>query len=244
MAAALSTISDNIHFAQTDLVNWALVTGDDGVILIDAGFPGQRSEVLGSLRTLGYEAGDVQAILLTHAHVDHFGTAIWFAKSLGTPVYCHGSEVGHAKREYLEQVSPLDLLSHAWNPRYLTWSTTILTKGALVREGIPTTRAFTEDIAVTLPGNPQLIPSPGHTGGHCSYVIGDVLVAGDAVATAHPVSTRRGPQLLPRIFNHDQDNCERSVAALGLLDTQVLLPGHGPAWLGPIREAAEQAIKR
>lgn len=241
MAAALSTITDNVHLARTDLVNWTLVTDPDGVILIDAGFPGQRDEVLGSLRQLGFEAADVRAILLTHAHVDHFGSAIWFAKTLGTPVYCHSAEVGHAKREYLEQVSPLDLLTHAWNPRYLAWSLTIVGKGALVRDGIPTAQPLTEDIAATLPGSPRLIPSPGHTGGHCSYVFGDVLVAGDAVITGHPVTGRRGPQLLPQMFNHDQDRCVRSLAALGLLDTQVLLPGHGPAWRGPIREATEQA---
>jgi glyoxylase-like metal-dependent hydrolase (beta-lactamase superfamily II) len=241
MAAALSAITDTVHLARTDLVNWTLVTDETGVILIDAGFPGQRDEVLDSLRQLGFEAADVRAILLTHAHVDHLGSAIWFAKTLGTPVYCHATEVGHAKREYLEQVSPLDLVTHAWNPRYLTWSLTIAGKGALVREGIPTAAALTEDIAATLPGNPRLIPSPGHTGGHCSYVFGDVLVAGDAVITGHPITGRRGPQLLPRMFNHDQDGCVRSLAALGLLDTQVLLPGHGPVWRGPIREAAEQA---
>lgn len=241
MAAALSAITDTVHLARTDLVNWTLVTDETGVILIDAGFPGQRDDVLDSLHQLGFEATDVRAILLTHAHVDHLGSAIWFAKTLGTPVYCHAAEVGHTKREYLEQVSPLDLLTHAWNARYLTWSLTIAGKGALVRDGIPTAAALTEDIAATLPGSPRLIPSPGHTGGHCSYVFGDVLVAGDAVITGHPITGRRGPQLLPRMFNHDQDSCVRSLAALALLDTQVLLPGHGPVWRGPIREAAEQA---
>ena len=105
-------------------------------------------------------------------------------------------------------------------------------------------QALTEDVAATLPGSPQLIPSPGHTGGHCSYVFGDVLVAGDAVITGHPVITKGGPQLLPQMFNHDQEACERSLSALGLLDTQVLLPGHGPAWRGPVREAAELALQR
>ena len=107
-----------------------------------------------------------------------------------------------------------------------------------------TAQALTEDVAATLPGSPQLIPSPGHTGGHCSYVFGDVLVAGDAVITGHPVITKGGPQLLPQMFNHDQEACERSLSALGLLDTQVLLPGHGPAWRGPVREAAELALQR
>ncbi len=77
--------------------------------------------------------------------------------------------------------------------------------------------------------------------GTARYLVDGVLVAGDALVTGHPLSTRRGPQLLPSIFNHDQGGCVRSLAALGLLDTDVLLPGHGPVWRGPIREAAELA---
>ena len=33
----------------------------------------------------------------------------------------------------------------------------------------------------------------------------------------------------------------RSLAALAMLDTDVLVPGHGPVWRGPIREASEKA---
>lgn len=110
MAPVLTAVTDNVHFAQTDLVNWTLVTGGSGaqagVVLIDAGFPGSRGDVLESLGRLGFGAADVRAILLTHAHIDHFGSAIWFAAEHGTPVYCHADEVGHAKREYLEQASP------------------------------------------------------------------------------------------------------------------------------------------
>ena len=88
-------------------MNWTLVADDTGLLIIDAGFPGQRDDVLASIRTLGFDIDDVHAFLLTHAHVDHFGTAIWFAKTHGTPVFCHADEVGHAHREYLEQVSLL-----------------------------------------------------------------------------------------------------------------------------------------
>ncbi len=239
----LTQITDTVHFARTELVNWTLVTDGTGVVLIDAGFPGQRDEVLGSIRELGFGVDDIHAILLTHAHVDHFGTAIWFAKTHGTPVFCHASEVGHAHREYLEQVSTLDLAAKAWRPRYVTWSYAIARKGALTREAIPTARALTEDVAAALPGTPMPIPSPGHTGGHCSFVVDGVLVSGDALVTGHPVSLRQGPQLLPDLFNHDQAGCVRSLAALALLDTDILLPGHGPVWRGPIREAAEQAAR-
>jgi glyoxylase-like metal-dependent hydrolase (beta-lactamase superfamily II) len=241
MAPALTAITDRVHFAYTDLVNWTLVTDDDGVMLIDAGFPGSRDDVLASLRQLGFGVDDLHAILLTHAHIDHFGSAIWFAKTHGTPVYSHAAEVGHSKREYLEQASPADIAKHIWQPRYLTWSVAITRKGAMTRDGIPSTQALTEDVAARLPGKPMAIPTPGHTGGHCSFVVDGVLVAGDALVTGHPLSRRSGPQLLPDLFNHDQDGCVRSLAALGMLDTDVLLPGHGPLWRGSVREATEKA---
>ena len=234
-------ITDKVHFARTDLVNWTLVADDSGVMLIDAGFPGSRDNVLTSLRQLGFGPDDVRAILLTHAHVDHFGSAIWFAKAHSTPVYCHADEVGHSKREYLQQASPVDLLAHAWQPRWIRWSLDIARKGALVRAGIPTTQALTEDVAETLPGRPLAVPTPGHTGGHCSYVVDGVLVSGDALVTGHPLAPAAGPQLLPGVFNHDEQGCVRSLAALAMLETDTLVPGHGDLWIGPIREAVRQA---
>ncbi|AWT51835.1 MBL fold metallo-hydrolase [Mycolicibacterium smegmatis] len=239
MAVALNKITDRVHFARTDLVNWTLVTGDDGVLLIDAGFPGQREDVLDSVRQLGFGPDDIKAVLLTHAHVDHFGTAIWLAKTYGTPVYCHADEVGHARREYLEQATPAGVARQVWQPRWLKWALAISRQGAFDHSGIPSTQAFTPEIG--LPGKPTAIPTPGHTGGHCSYLVDGVLVAGDALVTGHPTSSRRGPQLLHQVFNHDQQACLRSLGALGLLDTEVLLPGHGDVWRGSIREMADQA---
>ncbi|MGE2715518.1 MBL fold metallo-hydrolase [Mycolicibacterium litorale] len=241
MAAALTAVTERVHLAQTDLVNWTLVAGDDGVLLIDAGFPGQRDDVVESLRRLGFGIADVRAILLTHAHVDHFGSAVWFAAEHGVPVYTHPDEVGHARREYLEQVAPVEVIKHAWQPRWLKWSLTISRKGGLTRDGIPTAQALTDEVAATLPGTPKAVPTPGHTGGHCSYVVDGVLVSGDALVTGHPLLTGTRPQLLPTVFNHDQAGCVRSLAALEALDTDVLLPGHGPLWRGPVREAAQAA---
>ncbi|GAC1395255.1 MAG: MBL fold metallo-hydrolase [Mycobacterium sp.] len=241
MGPALNAITDSVHFVQTDLVNWTLVTDGDSVMLIDAGYPGSRADVLASLSQLGFGIDELRAILLTHAHIDHFGTAIWLAKTHNTPVYCHAAEVGHSRREYLEQASPLDVAMHAWQPRWLKWSMTISRMGAFTREGIPAAQALTEDVAASLPGSPKAVPTHGHTGGHCSFLVDGVLVAGDALVTGHPVSKRSGPQLLPDLFNHDQQGCVRSLAALGLLDTEVLLPGHGPVWRGTIRDAVAQA---
>jgi glyoxylase-like metal-dependent hydrolase (beta-lactamase superfamily II) len=159
-------------------------------------------------------------------------------------VFCHADEVGHARREYLEQVAPADVARHIWQPRWLSWTVAITRRGGMVRDGIPTAQALTDDVAAELPGSPRAVPTPGHTGGHCSFVVDGVLVSGDALVTGHPLLRSDRPQLLPEMFNHDQDGCVRSLAALGLLETEVLLPGHGPLWRGPIHDLVEQARPR
>lgn len=242
MVPVLTAVSERVQLVQTPLVNWTLVTDDSGVMLIDAGFPGCRDEVLGSLDRLGFGPADLRAILLTHAHIDHLGTAIWFAATHGTPVYCHAGEVSHARREYLQQVSPVALATKAWQPRWLKWSWEVARNGGLVRAGIPTTQALTDEIAATLPGQPVALPTPGHTSGHCSYIVDGVLIAGDALITGHPLARHRGPQLLPSMFNHSDADCVRSLNTIAAAGTEALIPGHGDLWIGPISDAVRQAL--
>jgi glyoxylase-like metal-dependent hydrolase (beta-lactamase superfamily II) len=120
----------------------------------------------------------------------------------------------------------------------------VVRSGGLIRDGIPSTRPLTAEVAAGLPGHPMAVATPGHTSGHCSYVVDGVLASGDALITGHPLLRHRGPQLLPAVFSHSQTNCLRSLGALALLNTEVLLPGHGDVWRGPIREATEVASNR
>ncbi|GAB3022777.1 MBL fold metallo-hydrolase [Mycobacterium bourgelatii] len=239
----LVQVTDRVHLAHGEAVNWTLVTDDKGVMLIDAGYPGDRDDVLATLRTLGYGPADVRAILLTHAHIDHLGTAIWFAREHRTPVYCHSREVGHVKRDYLEQVKIIDLALRLWRPRWAKWSVHVVRNGGLVRDGIPSALPLTDEVAAGLPGHPRAVFSPGHTNGHCSYLVDGVLVSGDALITGHPLLRHSGPQLLPEIFSYSQDDCIRSLSALAEVETEVLAPGHGALWRGPIREATDAALK-
>src|SRR6185437_5351741 len=78
-APTLFQVTDSVHFVRGSAVNWVLVSDATGVMMIDAGYPGDRQDVLDSLRKLGYDPSDVRAILLTHSHIDHLGSAIWFA---------------------------------------------------------------------------------------------------------------------------------------------------------------------
>jgi glyoxylase-like metal-dependent hydrolase (beta-lactamase superfamily II) len=71
-----------------------------------------------------------------------------------------------------------------------------------------------------------------------------VVVSGDALVSAHPTSRVRGPQLLPDMFHHERARAVASLDVLAALEGDLLLPGHGPAHRGPLREAALQARDR
>jgi glyoxylase-like metal-dependent hydrolase (beta-lactamase superfamily II) len=240
----ITAVTDKVHLVQGRAVNWLIVADDAGVMLIDAGYPGDRGHVMASLAALGHRPDELRAVLLTHAHVDHLGSAIWLAKTHGTQVYCHADEVGHARREYEHHASARDVAANLWRPSVAIWSARMVRLGGLSREGIPTARPLTAEITARLPGRPQVIPTPGHTMGHCSYLVDGVLASGDALVTGHAVLPEKGPQLLPELASHNQEGCLRSLAMLASLDTEALAPGHGDLWRGPIRDAAEAAAAR
>lgn len=60
-------------------------------VLVDAGMPGSDGAILARLRALGVE--DVEAILLTHRHVDHAGGAARLREALGARVVAGAGDV-------------------------------------------------------------------------------------------------------------------------------------------------------
>jgi glyoxylase-like metal-dependent hydrolase (beta-lactamase superfamily II) len=50
-------------------------SGRNAVALVDTGCPGDREKVLASLTAVGSSPEAVAAVLITHAHNDHLGSA-------------------------------------------------------------------------------------------------------------------------------------------------------------------------
>jgi glyoxylase-like metal-dependent hydrolase (beta-lactamase superfamily II) len=111
-------------------------------------------------------------------------------------------------------------------------------------ERVTDVRPFPADRPLDLPGGLVPVATPGHTSGHCAFHLPDrgVLLAGDALMTAHATSAQTGPQLLPPMFNHDEAAALASLEALRNLDADVVVPGHGPAYRGTPASAVEQAV--
>ncbi len=93
----MQEVADNVFCVEGTAVNWVLLRDGAELTLIDAGWSGDTGQVEDSIRALGRHPMDVQAILLTHAHLDHMGAINHFHRRYDTPVFMSSAEVTHAR---------------------------------------------------------------------------------------------------------------------------------------------------
>ena len=229
--------------AGTD-VNWVLLREGIDVTLIDSGYPGDRERVLDSIREIGRRPEDVRAVLLTHAHVDHMGAANHLHDTYGTPIYTDAIEAKHARREFLEQASPLDVAANLWRPGVVPWLSRVIRVGVTKKVSIPSAQPFPTEGALDLPGRPVPVPTRGHTSGHTTYLIpaAGAIATGDELVTGHAVTRHTGPHVLPAFFCHG-DSAEALDAFDGVA-ADVILPGHGKVLRQPLADAVRAARER
>lgn len=208
----------NVYFVQSG-ETW---------VLVDTAFRGRAELIKSAAETLFGVGTRPQAIVLTHAHPDHAGSASELARMWDVIVYVHRGEL------------PL--------PR----SGRII--GALARVEFPAGQDGLSPIDpnVGVPGLPdwQVIPAPGHTRGHLAlFREGDrTLIPGDAVLTVNLNSlgdalsqrhTLGGP---PRFATWNWRAATESVSELARLEPSVLAPGHGRPMAGPMLAPALRAL--
>jgi metallo-beta-lactamase class B len=66
-------IAGNLYYVGSTGVTSFLLTGPEGHILIDGGYPETAPLIEGSIAKLGFNIRDVKVLLNTHAHSDHAG---------------------------------------------------------------------------------------------------------------------------------------------------------------------------
>ncbi|RDI51655.1 MBL fold metallo-hydrolase [Nocardia mexicana] len=228
----IEQVSDSVHVVAGTNVNWALVSDGSGVTLIDAGYPADTGDVLGSVRQIGHRLTDIAAVLITHAHLDHIGAIPALVERVGMPVYAGAEEVRHAKREYLQQITLAGMVRQLTTRRGRRWvAHTLRAIHGHVGMAIPSATTGDATTLAALPGGLVAIPTPGHTSGHTAYLLPSeaVLFSGDALVTGHPLLRDTGPQLLPTVFNHDETRTRDSAVRLCGQPARTLVPGHGPS---------------
>jgi glyoxylase-like metal-dependent hydrolase (beta-lactamase superfamily II) len=242
--------SDDASFGQTEAgvevtqgvarlalgtVNAYLVGGAAAPwVLVDAGTPGNAEKIRAEAQQLFGQGARPEAIVLTHGHADHSGSAAELSDLWDVPVYAHRLEL-----PFLTGLSaypppdptvggPFALLS-----RFMPRKTIDL--------GEERAHELPADGVVPGPPGWRWIHTPGHTPGHvCLFRPEDrVLLAGDALATVDADSfsgmlSRRKKITRPATpVTPDWSAAERSVREMASLRPRILAPGHGEPMEGP-----------
>ncbi|MBW4096361.1 MAG: MBL fold metallo-hydrolase [Acidobacteria bacterium] len=223
--------------------NWIILRDGDAFTLVDTGYPADRNLVLASIAHLHLDPANCAAILLSHGHVDHTGSAHFFHTTYGTPVYASPAELAHVRGQEKHQVTVGQSLARAWRPRVAAWMVHAIRAGALGADVVSEARAWTQDILNELPGSPQAIVNGAHTPGHTVFSLDDgkVLLTGDSIITGHPLSARTGPQLLHPMFHYRQKEIVPSLDSFKDVPATILIPGHGPLIHLSVTDAIAQA---
>lgn len=171
-------------------------TDDENCVLIDGGLdPLAIDAVVQEL------ALTPTAVFCTHGHFDHIGSAAYFQKKFGCPVYLHGADRKLLKASNFLLMA-FKLASRIEQPSEIT----VMESGQSV------------DVAghaLTFHG------TPGHTPGSCIIELGSALFTGDTIYT-RGVGLSHLPGEQPEIL-------KQSILALWpkLTADRIVYPGHG-----------------
>jgi len=209
-----------IHCIRMGLfTNCFVVRGDQGTILVDAGFPNRQSHFCRALHRLGIQPGEIQLIVATHGHADHVGSLQAIKKQTTATVAIHQAD-SYLVRQGIVVVPPavtawggfLSLLFRAFSflGRFDPVEPEVIIEGELSLEEFG------------IRGN--IIPTPGHTPGSVSVVLenGEAFV-GDLAVNAFPMGMGLG---IPAVAESVRDiylSWEKLLSA----GATMIYPAHG-----------------
>lgn len=80
-------IAGNLYYVGANDVTSFLITGPEGHVLIDGGYPGTAPMIMKSIAQLGFKITDVKVLLNSHAHYDHAGGLAELQRASGAQLW-------------------------------------------------------------------------------------------------------------------------------------------------------------
>jgi glyoxylase-like metal-dependent hydrolase (beta-lactamase superfamily II) len=235
-----------IHRAGTEIVNWYLLEEGGRVTIVDCGCPAYRRQLEAALREIGRRIEDVEAIVLTHAHIDHVGFSQVLQDERGTPVYAHQQELPQATtgKPPKTEGSFITAMLRYGTARRVVFH--IVRNGGARPPKVARVTTFADGDQLDVPGHPRVVYTPGHSPGHCALHVPSEGAAftGDAMCGWNTVTGEPGPILPPREFSNSMAQARDSLERIAALEAQTLYYGHGDPWTGGAAAAVAEARAR
>ncbi len=178
-------ITTGVHLLKSTRGSYVYLVLGDEPILIDTGFPGRSAAILAELETLGLKPTDIAHIFLTHHDVDHIGNARALQQASGAKLWAPQEDVPY-------------ILGQRNRPGIKR-----LMQAIIKVEKPQIDETYTPGQKI---GGIEVIPTPGHTPGHVSFLSGETLFSGDLV------TSRKGKlQPAPGLITWDKAVLKRSL---------------------------------
>ena len=94
---AAKRVIEGVHVIPMGRANAFLIEGDDGLTLIDAGFPAKEATLFEAVRGLGHSLDQLKHLIFTHHHSDHIGSAAAIVRQTGARTYMHPLDIPMAE---------------------------------------------------------------------------------------------------------------------------------------------------
>jgi glyoxylase-like metal-dependent hydrolase (beta-lactamase superfamily II) len=239
----MTEVAAGVHRLEDVYTNWYLVEDGGRLTLVDAGLPADWGAFTSALGRVGRSLADVDAVLITHHHRDHAGTAERL-RSTGARVMAHPADAPYLRGE--KRFSDLGIVRYLWRPWYAQYIMRYVAKGITRTPAVAELGDLADGERLDVPGAPRIIHVPGHTPGSCAIFLKDrgVLFTGDALVTldlTRGPRGQRGPQIVRGPHTDDATQALESLDVLTSTRARVVLPGHGDAWTDGIESAVEHA---
>ena len=200
--------------------NIGIIAYEGRCLVIDSGLDKDAGrDILKQLKKLDLTP---TALLVTHAHADHFGGAHYLIQQTGLKVYATRVEAAVMSGPILE---PLYLFSGAQPPRELQHKF-LLAKPCLANTILQGDEQVVDHIPL------QVISLPGHSTEQVGVAFGDTFFAGDTFLV---------PQILDKHRIPFYTDIQAGLMTLTTLKTQITAFKHIVAGHGEIYTSAEQA---
>lgn len=229
-------VAPGVFRLGTGLTAFYLLEEGGRFTLIDGAFPRYFDQLTSFLSHRGHDLDAIEAQILTHHHPDHRGMTERIRRATGGPVWIHYADAPHLGDSRTAPRTPI------WRWHVFKAVAHMVRHGILRTPPVLEASGFDDGEVLDVPGRPRVMTLPGHTEGNSVLVLGNgVMITGDALITIDIFTWKVRPSIPASFFNDDSDQALESLSRLEGTEADVLLPGHGPTWHGPIDEAVASA---
>lgn len=193
-----------------------LVEGEEKSILVDTGFRGNGKRVIKFLNKKGIDLRKIKLILITHGHVDHYGSALELKGKIVAPIAIHELDAEGPRKGINVHLYPRSLLVKVLN-LYVSRQKTQPFDPDLLLKG---EEGDFKDYGVEA----KWIRTPGHTQGSISVVLpGEAAIVGDLITGRF--SFLKKPTY--PLWMEDKQQSRESIKKLLDCSPKIFLTGHG-----------------